>query len=118
MTAEFNPVAVGDKIAEHLAEAEKAIGICHERSKAAGVLLLDVAQNHPKHMEPIRIRLGLGDSRRKELLMIAGGRRTLEESRAEPAKRQARFKAKTGRYHPPVTASRGTVWTPMRVPPP
>jgi hypothetical protein len=53
MTADFDPIAVADKIAGHLAEADKADAANREHSRAAGALLLDVQVNHPKHMDAI-----------------------------------------------------------------
>ena len=111
---EFNPIAVGDKIAGHIAAADRAKEAHDTESKTAGALLLDVAQNHPEHLEAICARIGLGLSRRKELLMIAGGRRTLEKSRADNKARQDRHRAKkralTKRkpLQPPVTADKGS----------
>jgi hypothetical protein len=94
MTTEFDPIAVGDKIAGHLAMADKAVAANREHSKAAGALLLDVQKNHPKHMDAICDRIGLGRSRRAELLMIAGGRKTLEQSKAQNKARVKRHRAK------------------------
>jgi hypothetical protein len=92
--AGYDPIAVGDKIADHLKKADEAIAANREHSMAAGALLLDVQQNHPGDMDGICKRIGLGASRRKELLMIAGGRKTLEQSRRENADRQRRHKDK------------------------
>jgi hypothetical protein len=90
----FDPIAVGKEIAAHLAEADKAVAAHREYSMKAGALLLDVAQNHPEHLDAICKRISLGLSRRKELLMIAGGRKTVEQSRADNKRRQDRFRAK------------------------
>jgi hypothetical protein len=104
---DFDPIAVGNKIAEHLTEADKAVAANREHSMAAGALLLDVAQNHPKHLDAICDRIRLGLSRRKELMMIAGGRKTLAQSRADNAKRQARHKAnKRAKRLPPPRPER------------
>jgi hypothetical protein len=92
--SEFDPIAVADKIAEHLAEADKAVAAHREHSMAAGALLLDVQENHPKHMEAICNRIRLGRSRRAELLMIAGGRKTLQESKAQNRARVQRHRTK------------------------
>jgi hypothetical protein len=97
----FDPIAVGDKIAAHIAKADEAVSANREHSMAAGALLLDVAQNYPKHLEAICERIGLGLSRRKELLMIAGGRKTLEKSRADNKARQDRHRAKKRALPPP-----------------
>src|SRR5580704_16337760 len=97
----YDPIAVGDKIADHLKKADEAVEANREHCMAAGGLLLDVQENHPKHMETICKRIGLGLSRRKELLMIAGGRKTLDQSRAENAERQRRFKDKKKRSRVP-----------------
>jgi outer membrane biosynthesis protein TonB len=91
---EFDPIAVGNEIKSHLDQADKAVAANREHSVAAGALLLDVQENHPGDMDAICERIGLGLSRRKELIMIAGGRKTLEQSRAENAERQRRHKNK------------------------
>lgn len=91
---EFDPIAVGDKIAEHVAAADQARDRMDEHEKAAGALLLNVAKNHPEHLEAICDRIKLGLSRRKELLMIARGRKTVEQSRADNTARQHRHRAR------------------------
>jgi hypothetical protein len=91
---EFDPIAVGNEIKSHLDQADKAVEANRKHSVAAGALLLEVQQNHPGDMDAICKRIGLGASRRKKLLMIAGGRKTLEQSRAENAERQRRHKNK------------------------
>jgi hypothetical protein len=57
MTTNFDPIAVGDEIAGHLAEADKAAAAKHEHSMAAGTLLIDVQENHPdgRYLRPHRI---------------------------------------------------------------
>jgi hypothetical protein len=91
---EFDPIAVGNEIKSHLDQADKAVAANREHSVAAGALLYGVQREHPEDMDAICKRIGLSASRRKELLMIAGGRKTLEQSRAENAERQRRHKAK------------------------
>lgn len=92
--ADFDPIAVGDEIAEHIAAADQAKDKMAEHSRAAGALLLDVATNHPKHLKAICDRINLGLSRRKELLAIAAGRKTVEQSRADNTARQHRHRKK------------------------
>jgi hypothetical protein len=94
LVKKFDPIAVGDQIKSHIDQADKAKAIHDEHVRAAGKLLLDVATNHPKQMDAICKRIGLGDSRRYELLAIAGGRKTLAESRAQNNERQKRFRKK------------------------
>jgi hypothetical protein len=79
----FNAQAIAAKIADHerLAAAGKAQHV--EHSRAAGALLVDVAQNHPEHLDEVCKLAGIGHSRRYELMMIAGGRRTVGEIRAQ-----------------------------------
>jgi hypothetical protein len=106
----FNAIAVGDEIAGHLKKADEAVASHREHCIAAGGLLLDVQTNHPEHTEAICERIGLGLSRRKELLMIAGGRKTLDQSRADNKARQDRHRAKKSPpppkpLQPPVTAA-------------
>jgi hypothetical protein len=91
---DFDPIAVGDKIAEHLAEADKADAVKREHSIAAGTLLLDVHVNHPEHLDAICDRIGLKRSRRAELLMIARGRKTPEQSKAQNKARVKKHRAK------------------------
>jgi hypothetical protein len=90
----YDPIAVGDKIAGHLKKADAAKEAHDKHSRAAGNLLFEVQREHPGDMDAICKRIGLGLSRRKELLMIAGGRKTVEQSRAENAERQRRHKNK------------------------
>jgi hypothetical protein len=90
---EFDPIAVGDRIAGHIAEANKAIDAYREHSVAAGTLLLDVQKNHPQHLDAICKRIGLGRSRRAELLAIAGGRKTLAQSKAQNKARVKKHRA-------------------------
>jgi septum formation inhibitor MinC len=90
----FDPIAVGDQIADHLSKADSAKASQLEHSTAAGALLLDVQKNHPKHLESICERIGLGHSRRGELLMIASGRRTQEENKRISKARQDKKRAK------------------------
>ena len=92
--ADFDPVAVGDKIAGHIAAADQAKDRMAEHSRAAGALLLDVATNHREHLKAICDRINLGLSRRKELLAIAAGRKTVEQSRADNTARQHRHREK------------------------
>jgi hypothetical protein len=103
MTTNFDPIAVGDEIAGHLVEADKAAAANHEHSTAAGTLLLDVRENHPEHLDAICDRIGLGRSRRAELMMIAGGRKTVEQSRAQNKARveKHRAKKKAATFPPP-----------------
>jgi hypothetical protein len=83
MRTEFDPIAVGDQIAVHPAKADAAKATQLEHSTAAGVLLLDAQRNHPKHLDDLCQRIRLGHSRRGELLMIASGKRTPEETKAK-----------------------------------
>jgi len=92
--SKFDPIAVGDKIAGYLAEADKAKGAVIEHSKVAGALLVEVAEKHPKYLESICSRIHLGRSRLNELMQIAGGRKTAEEIKANTQKRVAKCRAK------------------------
>jgi hypothetical protein len=90
----FDPIAVGDKIAEHIVAADQAKGAIVEHSKAAGALLIEVQDKHPKHLKAICDRIGLGRSRVYELMQIAGGRKTAEQVKAATAKRVQRHRAR------------------------
>jgi hypothetical protein len=118
----FDLIAVGDKITFHLGEAEKALKASEQaydehttHRRTAAALLLDVAQNHPEYLEELCTRIKLGLSRRKELLAIAGGKKTVEKSRADNTARQRRHRAKkrksasikTEPLQGPVTAKSG-----------
>ncbi len=94
MRTEFDPIAVGDQIAVHLAKADSAKATQLEHSTAAGVLLLYVQKNHPKHLDDICQRIRLGHSRRGELLMIASGKRTPEETKAKTKARVDKHREK------------------------
>jgi hypothetical protein len=90
----FDPVAVGEKIRSHLAKADRAKATQLGHAKAAGVLLLDAKDNHPEHYGTICERLELGHSRIGELLMIASGKRTQEETKARTRARVDKHRAK------------------------
>jgi hypothetical protein len=107
MTTEFDPVAVGDKIRSHLEKADKAKASQLEHATAAGVLLLDVKENHPEDLENMCQRIGLQRSRRFELLAIASGKRTQEETKAKTKARvdKHREKKKAKALPPPESKS-------------
>jgi hypothetical protein len=90
---EFDPIAIGDKIRNHLQKADKAKASQLEHVTAAGVLLLDVKENHPEELETMCQRIELGRSRRAELLMIASGKRTQEETAAKTKARVDKHRA-------------------------
>jgi hypothetical protein len=94
----FDPVKVGEQIAALEAEAQSdwatAQGVYRSRSEEIAKILWDVEQNHPEHMEAVCEHAKIGRSRRDELLLVGGGRKTLEKSRQDNAARQAKFKAK------------------------
>jgi hypothetical protein len=104
----FDPIAVGDKIKEHLAEADyaqeeseaawvtqyKADARARRHTRAAAKLLLDVKKHHAEHLDPICERIGLGQSRRYELLAIVEGRKTEEETKAGTNRRVQKHRKK------------------------
>jgi hypothetical protein len=53
-----------------------------------------VKQHHPEHLDAICERANIGLSRRKELLQVGSGRKTIKQCRQATAARQAKFKAK------------------------
>jgi hypothetical protein len=64
------------------------------RSEKIAEILWNVKQHHPEHLDAICERAEIGLSRRKELLQIGSGRKTIRQSRQATAVRQAKFKAK------------------------
>jgi hypothetical protein len=74
--APFNVDAAVAEIRGHLQAGEKA-ALSH--NEKAGKRFIDIAENHPEHMAEVCKKLGLSDSRRKELMQIAGGRKTADE---------------------------------------
>jgi hypothetical protein len=92
--AEFDPVAVARKIADLVGKADKAKKRQLKHATEAGVLLLNVKENHPEHFEPICESVGLSRSRRGELLMVASGKRTHEENNKRTRDRVNRHRAK------------------------
>jgi hypothetical protein len=103
---EFDPVAVAHKIADLVVKADKAKAQQLKHTMAAGVLLLDVKENHPDHFESICERVGLSRSRRGELLMVASGKRTHEENKKRTRDRVNRHRAKKKANALPKTGPR------------
>jgi type IV secretory pathway VirJ component len=56
-------------------------------------ILWEVKEHHPEHLKAICERAKIGRSRRKELLQIGRGSKTVEQSRKESAERQTRSRA-------------------------
>jgi hypothetical protein len=94
----FDPIAIGDEIAALESEAQgklaEAKGEFVSRSEKIAAILWDVKHHHPEHLDAICERAEIGLSRRKELLQIGSGRKTIKQSRQATAARQAKFKAK------------------------
>jgi pyruvate/2-oxoglutarate dehydrogenase complex dihydrolipoamide acyltransferase (E2) component len=104
-TPNFDPVAIGNEIAKLEAEAQNSFTAAKGEYEAAGALyisrseviaaiLWDVAQNHSEHLDAVCEHAKIGTSRRYELLQIGGGRKSIEQSRAENAARQKRLQDK------------------------
>jgi hypothetical protein len=94
----FDPVAIGDEVAALEREAQSKLtnakGEFASRSEKIASILWKVKQHHPEHLNAICKRAEIGLSRRKELLQIGSGRKTIKQSRQATAARQAKFKAK------------------------
>jgi hypothetical protein len=90
----FDPIKVADEIAALETEAQAAKGVFDDRSARIAAILWDIKQHHPEHLKAICERAGIGRSRRKQLLQIGSGSKTLEKSRAENKTRVQRHRAK------------------------
>ena len=94
----FDPVAIGDELAALETEAQSKLagakGEFASRSEKIAAILWDVKQHHPEHLKAVCERAGIGRSRRKQLLQIGSGSKTLEKSRAENKTRVQRHRAK------------------------
>jgi hypothetical protein len=94
----FDPIAIGDEVAALEREAQSKLvdakGEFAGRSQKIAAILWKVKQHHPEHFGAICERAEIGLSRRKELLQIGSGRKTIKQSRQATAARQAKFKAK------------------------
>jgi hypothetical protein len=94
----FDPVAIGDEVAALEREAQSKLadakGEFASRSEKIASILWKVKQHHPEHLDAICECAEIGLSRRKELLQIGSGRKTIKQSRQATAARQAKFKAK------------------------
>jgi hypothetical protein len=91
-----NLEAAGKKIVAHITAGDQAKEKAVEHYKAAGLLLLDVSNKHPKDFTAFLTRscAALGRSRAYELMQMAGGRKTVEQIRADTKKRVDRHRAK------------------------
>ena len=90
----FDPIKVADEIAALETEAQAAKGVFDDRSARIAAILWDIKQHHPEHLKAVCERAGIGRSRRKQLLQIGSGSKTLEKSRAENKTRVQRHRAK------------------------
>jgi hypothetical protein len=94
----FDPIKIGDEIAALESEAQGKLAEAKaefaSRSEKIAAILWDVKQHHPEHLKAVCERAGIGRSRRKQLLQIGSGSKTLEKSRAENKTRVQRHRAK------------------------
>jgi hypothetical protein len=120
----FDPIAIGNQIAELEADVQNEFAAARQaaknerstarktadseyvaakkaaetkyrsRSKEVAELLWSVKQNCPDILNAVCKRAGIGRSRKFELLRIGSGDKTVEQSRKETAVRQRTFKAK------------------------
>jgi hypothetical protein len=81
----FDPIAIGDEVAALEWEAQSKLADAKSefasRSEKIAAILWDVKQHHPEHLDVICERAEIGLSRRKELLQIGSGRKTIRQSR-------------------------------------
>jgi hypothetical protein len=93
----FDPIAIGNEIAALETEAQSKLadakGEFASRSEKIAAILWDVQQQHPEHLKAICERAKIGRSRRKELLQIGRGSKTIDQSRKESAERQTKSRA-------------------------
>jgi hypothetical protein len=103
----FDPIAIGDEIAALESEAQgklaEAKGEFVSRSEKIAAILWDVKHHHPEHLKTICERAKIGRSRRKELLQIGRGSKTIEQSRKESTERQT--KSRTNKKARAVTVT-------------
>lgn len=97
ITTDNDLASIGKEIVAHIAAGDQAKNQAIEHYKAAGLLLLDAANKHPRDFTTFLTRscAGLGRSRAYEMMQIAGGSKTVEQIRADTKKRVARHRAKT-----------------------
>jgi hypothetical protein len=97
LLSNFDPIAIGDEIAALEMEAQSKLadakGEFTSRSEKIAAILWEVKMHHPEHLKAICERAKIGRSRRKALLQIGRGSKTIEQSRKESAKRQSRRRA-------------------------
>ena len=93
----FDPIAIGDEIAALEVEAQSKLADARDefitRSEKIAAILWEVKVHHPEHLKAICEQAKIGRSRRKELLQIGRGSKTIKESRKESAERQSRSRA-------------------------
>jgi hypothetical protein len=87
----FDPIAIGNEIAALEKEAQSEF---FSRSAKIAAILWDVKQHHKEHLDEVCRIAGIGRSRRKQLLQIGRGDKTLKKSRAENKTRVQRHRAK------------------------
>jgi hypothetical protein len=68
--------------------------VFNDRSAQIATILWGIKKDHPEHLNAVCDRAGIGRSRRKQLLQIGSGSKTLEKSRAENKTRVQRHRAK------------------------
>ena len=93
----FDPIAIGNEIAALEVEAQSKLADARDefitRSEKIAAILWEVKVHHPEHLKAICEQAKIGRSRRKELLQIGRGSKTIKESRKESAERQSRSRA-------------------------
>jgi hypothetical protein len=108
MSAAADPTKteLAEKIAEAVKAADAAKTETVERSKVAGLLLLEAYRRWPKPKEFfdfLKLAGGLQRSRAYELMGVAGGRKTIDEIKAATRKRVQKHREKK-RLPPPEPA--------------
>jgi hypothetical protein len=90
----FDVDAAVAEIRGHLQAAEKAEKERAQHAQKAQNCLVEIAQKHPEHLEAVCKKLGIGDSRRKELMQIARREKTVEEVRTNTRNRVQKHRGK------------------------
>ena len=96
ITTNKDLASTGKEIIAYIKAGDQAKNQAIEHYKAAGLLLLDVVNKHPKDFTAFLTRscVGLGRSRAYELMQMAGGSKTVKQIRADTKKRVDRHRAK------------------------
>src|SRR5262249_52533844 len=96
ITVTLSQTALISRIKAHIAKGDKAKDKAEQHYIAAGQYLKQLKDDCPDQktfLEKVEKEIGIGKSRTYELMQIGDGRKTVEEVRADTAKRTANAKA-------------------------